>query len=327
MSERIQVPHHDAQLQSGFLGQIWAAKEPLPRVTAPERVFAYVQRGFETVLALPVTNTVSIMTVAVSLFLFSGFLLVVKNVEQVLISAGSSLYLTAYVKDGAEQSAVDKVVQDLQSDPGVASVAFTNKDQALQAFRQDLGERAALLEGLEKENPLPASIDVTLKRANADALVQKLKAEAVIDEVAYGSDWFEKMKGVMRVFRLFGFTMSLIVLGIVIFLISNTIKLAMYSRRQEVEIMQLVGASDVMIKLPFLIGGAAQGLFGALLGVLFLHLSFFLVSRSLEGTALFGIAFPELVSLSPTVTAVVMLGGAFIGAIASLLALGRHMNI
>ena len=328
----IPIPEPASHVESGFLTQFWESKEPLPQIQGAEKLWYYLQRGVDAVFALPMSNTIAVMTVAVSLFLFSGFLLLVHNLERILLDAGSNLAVTAYIKEGVPENNIRALEKALAADAAVQSARATTKSGALEDLRRDLGERASLLEGLGDENPLPASIDVIVQpgknaKADVERVVVQLRATEIVDEVLYGSEWFEKMQGVLRVFRFFGMALSMAVLAIVVFLISNTIRLVIYSRRDEIEVMQLVGAADTMIQLPFFIGGAIQGFVGSVLGVLLLRLGFAVAERAIEGNALFGLAIPSLEFFQWPAIAALVSGGVIIGAVASLFALGRHMNV
>jgi cell division transport system permease protein len=214
----------------------------------------------------------------------------------------------------------------------VDSVEFVTPQHALESFRGELAERGGFLDGLEKGNPLPASFDIGLssavsKKALIEEFVEQLRSSAEVDDVIYGSEWLERLQGVLKVLRFFGLLVGALMLAIVVFLISNTIKLIIYSRRDEIEIMQLVGATDATIKLPFLVGGALQGLLGSVVGLGLLGLGYGIVDYSLRGSALFGVVLPNLSFLGVGALSLIVLGGVVIGGVASLFALGRHMNV
>ncbi|MFN8391528.1 MAG: permease-like cell division protein FtsX [Bdellovibrionota bacterium] len=327
------VPEPPTGMGSGFLTEYWQQEDPLPRIRGFRNVWYFIQQGFKTVAALPMSSGITIMTIATSLFLLAGFLLAVQNVGRLVVSAGSTFYVTVYVKEQAPQNEVNDFIRELEGNPRVRSVEYISKDQALEAFRKDLGARSAFLEGIEKDNPLPASIDVVLQPDDlginaVSSMLERLRANTtVVDEVVYGNEWVERMQGVLRIFRLFGAVSMVIMLVVVISLIANTIKLVIYARRDEIGIMQLVGASEWFVKTPFIVGGLIQGGVGSVLGIIFLRMSFALLTSQIQNMTLFGSLFPQLTFLHWATISAIVLFGLLIGALGSFFSLGRFMNV
>jgi cell division transport system permease protein len=197
------------------------------------------------------------------------FSLIYLNVQQSLHQMGGELQITAYLQEtiSSEQA---KVLRSKVADwPEVERITFISKEQALARFRSQLREYAGILEGL-KENPLPASLEVTLmpqygRSGNIKELSTRLGRLPGVAEVQYGRKWMAKLRVFVEVMKLVGITVGGLLLIATIFVISNTIKLTFYSRREELEIMRLVGATDFFIKAPFLLEGLLHGLGGALL--------------------------------------------------------------
>lgn len=327
------VPEPPTGIGSGFLTEYWKSEEPLPRIHGAEVFLYFLQRGVQTIRALPMSNAITIMTIAVSLFLLAGFLLFVQNVGRLVVSAGSTFYVTVYVKEGAPEKDVSELVRALESNPRARSVEFVSKQQALETFRRDLGPRSAFLEGIDTDNPLPASIDIVLRPDDlgidaVTSMIEQLRTNTrVVEEVVYGNEWVEKMQGVLRVFRFLGSVGLLVIMIIVVSLIANTIKLVFYARRDEIGIMQLVGASEWFVKTPFIIGGLIQGLVGSVLGIVLLRAAFALMNSQLQRLTLFGAVLPELSFLGPMSIVAVMTLGLLIGAVGSFFSLGRFMNV
>ncbi|MCB0359101.1 MAG: ABC transporter permease, partial [Bdellovibrionales bacterium] len=292
----------------------------------------YVRRGFDTLLTLPGSNAVTIFTITVSLFLFSGFLLTLQNVDKILSEVGSALHISAYLKDEARQADIDAYVAELQKSPWVRSVEFVSKEDALRTFRDDLGIHSGFLAGLAGENPLPASIEISLQPdelriGRLDATVNRVRKNPLVDDVVYGSEWVQHMQSVLSVLRLFGYVSLSIVLVLVVFLIANTIKLVIFSRRDEIGIMQLVGATSGFVRVPFVVAGVIQGLLGSVLAMVFLRVAVLLLNYELRFSSVFGVAVPEFLFLSPVHTVAIILLGGIVGAVGSFFALGRYMNV
>ena len=329
---RFSVPEPQVVLGPGVLTEHWQSGDPLPTIEGLERLWYQVQRGTHAVLALPTSAAITVATVAISLFLFGGFLLILQNVGKVLTEAGSPLHLTAYIKEGSDEGAVSAFVRDLEANTKVRQAEVVSKPQALESFRRDLGEKSTLLAGLdEKNNPLPASVEIILRPSVSqdavDKIVEALQQHALIQEVAYGGEWVERMQGIVQVFRLFGTVGLGVVLIIIIFLIANTIRLVIFSRREEIGIMQLVGASDSFIKVPFITGGIIQGFVGAVAGLALLKIGFSLINMHLKNSVIFGVALPEIAFLSIWTTFGIALLGIVVGAAGSFFALRKLLNV
>jgi cell division transport system permease protein len=289
-----------------------------------------LQRGVETLLALPLSNFFSTLTVAFSLALISGFILLISNVEGTLHDMGSSLSITAYVESSATDEQISNLIVALENNEVVKNVDFTSKAKALREFRDALGEEGTLLGRIEGENPLPASLDVQLENQSKELnskVVEQLEASQIIREIISGNDVVEKVSGLISAVKVVGYGGGLFLFGVVLFLILNTVKLVIYSQRQEIEVMQLVGATESTVRIPFLVAGAIQGLFGAIVGVVVLRLLFGTLRFSLEGSALFGatLPLPEFFGLSSILF--ILLAGTLLGIVSSALAVGRHLDV
>ena len=240
-------------------------------------------RGFA---ASPLTSGVAVVTIAVTLVLVGAFALLVANMESVLVRFGDALRVTAFLDDHVDESGQRALAEAAGRLPGVESVSLISKEQALERFRRGVGRGAALLEGLS-ENPLPASLEISLapelrsSEGLARVAAQVAKLDGVAD-VASGRDWVEGyLRGVALV-RGTGTGLGVILALASLLIIANTIRLAVLSRRDEIEILSLVGASRGFVAAPFLIEGWLQGAVGGALALGALYAIFRLVLPGLE---------------------------------------------
>jgi cell division transport system permease protein len=229
----------------------------------------FLRKALGNIRTNPFLSLVTLSTIAISMLILGLFSLIYLNVQQSLHQMGGELQITAYLQEtvSSEQA---KVLRSKVADwPEVEGITYISKEQALARFRSQLREYAGILEGL-KENPLPASLELTLmaqygRSGNIKELSTRLGRLPGVAEVQYGRKWMAKLRVFVEVMKLVGITVGGLLLIATIFVISNTIKLTFYSRREELEIMRLVGATDFFIKAPFLIEGLLHGLGGALL--------------------------------------------------------------
>jgi cell division transport system permease protein len=332
MTEHINFNEPPSGIASGVLTEIWNNPVPVPKIRGMELVIYYLQRGFSTAIQLPMSSAITVITMALSLFMLAGLLLTLQNIDAVLSAAGTSLSLTAYIKTDADPAVVKEALRAVENHRRVRSANYVSQAEALQNFRRDLGSRNAFLEGLELNNPLPASIDIVLRPDDEglpglEKFAVWLRSQKVVDEVVYGSEWVDKMQGVMRVFRAVSLISLLLAMSVVVFLISNTIKLVIYARRAEIGIMQLVGASETFIRIPFMISGVLQGVLGSVLALIALKAGFTLINVQLKNSTIFGVALPHLEFLTFPVVSGLIVVGVVVGAIGSFFALGRFLNV
>lgn len=212
-------------------------------------------------------STFSVTTTTVMLLMLGSFLVVIASLNVTLRALETKIDVVAYIKDTADPAQVDNLRQSLAGNADVAQVTYVSKDDALNRMKQTLGPKAQLLSQVQG-NPLPASLEIQLKFAtSAPALAESLQRDAVIEDVDYKRDVVERLLAITGFLRLAG---TIIVGGlgaIALFIIVNTTRIAMYARRQEIEIMKLVGATDWFVRWPFIFEGMFLGLLGGVVTV------------------------------------------------------------
>ena len=213
----------------------------------------------------------------------------------------------------------------LSQNADVAAVRYVSKDEALTRMRQTLGEKAQLLSQVQG-NPLPASLEIQLKFASsAPSLAQELQRQAPIEDVDYKRDVVDRLLAITSFMRLTG---SVIVLGlgcIALFIIVNTTRIAMYARRQEIEIMKLVGATDWFVRWPFIFEGVFLGLLGGVVTVALIGLGYQPMLQRVSAVLTFlPLAFdPQFL---PRLLLMLLAAGAVIGGLGSYLSVRRFLE-
>lgn len=319
-------------LGSGFLTEYWHSSEALPRITGLEVPIYFFLQGLKNIYALPMSNAIAVTTIAVAFYLFSGFFLLIQNADNLLSRAGGSLNATVYLKDNVQDRDVNEFLRELENNPDILKVQYISSEQALELLRKDLGEQSSFLEGLEGDNPLPASVDFVLRPdalgiTQIESTVFRLREKPIVDEVIFGSEWVEKFQRILQVFRYTTWLVLAVVLAIMVFIIANTIKLIVYSRRDEISIMRLVGATPGFVKFPFFLGGLFQGLIGSACSILFVYISYLLLNAEVQNTAVLGFTITGLDFLSLYQVSVLVIFGALVGGIGSLIAVRRFVDI
>jgi cell division transport system permease protein len=239
-------------------------------------------RALRNMRQSPVLCTAAIGTVAVSLIILAFFALIVINVQLVTGHWSREIEITAYLDRLPEDRELYELIAEIRQRPEVAGVNFISQRQAFERFRQRLKQEADLLDGLEADI-LPASLEITLNeiyrtRQGVEELLSALKKNPRLSDLRYGQDWLERFEAFLGLLRLAGGVLGGFLLFAALFIVSNTIKLTLYARRDELEVMALVGATPLFVKVPFLLEGAIQGMAGGVLAIggTFLIFEFFL---------------------------------------------------
>ena len=276
----------------------------------------------------PLPSLVSVLTIALALFLGISFAVGLAFARSLLTGWGAQASLTLYLdKDTTDEqaNALLEKVREMQPD---ADAAYVNRAQALRRLRLDLGDLAGALDGLS-QNPLPPSIEVTPRGSPPPAVVRMIAAQLQrlpqVTEVDYGREWLDKLEALGRSLKAFGAWGLMAVLGAALLVVANTIRLAVYARRDEIEIMKLVGATDGYVRMPFLLEGALQGLLGAglALGTLATAQRWLLPQAQQAFAFASGVAAPRISATD----AVALLGaGALVGLLGSWLAVARFLR-
>ena len=220
-----------------------------------------------------------------------------------------------YVKPDVAPSEMPDVGRQIKSFKGVNGVRFISKEAALRQLKSQMKRQASLFENLDK-NPLPDAFETQLEAKfqsweKLEALAKQIEALDAVQEVEYGQQWLGRFSQVFNLFSLAGYTMCGIFFMAAVFIVANTIRLVIYSRREEVEIMRLVGATDNFIKIPFYFEGLIQGALGSIFGLGLLYLAFFIVTANAEQQFLQGLF--RLQFLPPKTIAAILLGSMLIG--------------
>lgn len=276
-------------------------------------------------------NFVTIGTITLALLIIALFLLVFVNLEGVAEDWSSRVQVTVYFDQESSQAVVTAFKEKIQALPETARVDYVTKEEAIKRFRARLRGQESLLEGVSSE-VLPASLEISLKKGsrNSDAIelfVAKLKGIPGIGEIQYGEEWVRRFTTFLHFIRLLGALLGGFLLLAVVFIVSNTIKLTIYSRKDELEILNLVGATRFFIKAPFVIEGMLQGAAGGFLALSVLGI-FYLVFLHNAGNFLsFNPTASGLSFLPFSHVAGIFLGGIILGLLGSLTSLKRFVSV
>lgn len=270
-------------------------------------------------------NALSVGTIAVSLFVLGAFLTVASNLGDVVSRWTQKVQVTFYLEDRIEERIRQSLEGRLQEDPAVEGLVFVSREEALERFRRLFKDLRTLPEDLG-ENPFPASLEVTLRPGHespgeVQRLVHAFDKAPGVEEAQYDLLWIQRLSTAVRLVRWVGAFLGGILVLAGVFTISNVIRLTVYARQDELDIMRLVGATQAYVKGPFVVEGMIQGGLGGLVSVSLLWVTFRVVARdALAASDLLGRA---VIFLPAELCLAIVLGGMAVGVVGSLVSLGR----
>jgi cell division transport system permease protein len=266
----------------------------------------------------------AVVLIGISLLALGGFWLLSSNLGRAVAEWRERVRIVVYLKHEPAPAEVPALLQRVQDVGNIASAVYVGKADALQSLRRALGKDATVLEQLPS-NPLPASIEITPTAAAATpdgtrALIARLGTLPEAEEVAGGLAWVEQLAHWQRLLQMTGLGVGALLGVAAILTVTTATTLVLHARRQETEIMRLVGAAEILVRLPLLLQGMLQGLLGALLALLALKVVHRLVSSHLDPLLNVTIGLPTLSFLPISSLAALVLAGAFLGGVGGWLA-------
>jgi cell division transport system permease protein len=256
-------------------------------------------------------------TMVLMLLLLAGFWIIQTGLLAGLQFTEDKVEVVAYLQPNATQTQVDKLQADLKAMPEIASVAYVSRDEALVRFRESMAAqgREDLTRYLDN-NPLYASIEVKMVDPTKVRVVgEALRGDPSVRNVINIEDLVDRVLTVTNILRTAG-TVVLVIVGVIaLFIIINTIRLAVLARAEEIEVMRLVGASDAFIRWPFVFEGALVGLLGAVITLALLAVAAEPLSQAMVG--FFNVLPLELGSVGRDTAALVLATGLGLGVLGS----------
>lgn len=269
----------------------------------------------------------SIFTVVLSLFILGFFSIVILNLNKMADTLESQVQISVYLKDDLSQEEIDETKKTLSKIEGLQDIKFTTREEAMENFKERLGDQQFLLDALDDTNPLPDSFSLTVTSPQqVKTIADTAAALDSVESASYSQDIINHLFNLTHLIRLIGVALIILLTGAAIFIISNTIRLTVFARRKEIAIMKYVGATDWFIRWPFLLEGICLGFIGGGLATIFLYIVYNQVTQEIyEAMAFFPLIpqhpFIDYISLA------ILVAGIIIGALGSTISLKRFLKV
>lgn len=261
----------------------------------------HLRRALQDMRSNRLMSLVTISTFAVSILIVSAAMLFFLNMNQLIDGWRTGIRIMAYLQEGLNGTDQTHLQSRIESLYGVQQVVFVSKDQALERLRTQMDRQASILDNLNR-NPLPDAFEIKMIAASqtwdkVEQLATNLENLEGVSEVEYGQRWIKRILNIFNLFQVTAYTMGALFFMAAVFIVGNTVRLVLYSRKEEVEIMRLVGATERFILAPFYFQSLLQAALGGIIGLVALYIMFIMIQSRIATDLATG--FIELHFLSP----------------------------
>jgi cell division transport system permease protein len=213
-----------------------------------------------------------------TLLIFGIFLLATANLREILKFAHEKVEIVAFLEDDLSPAGADSLVAELENIPFVENIRHVNPTNALERLKTEFGNRSYILDALD-ENPLPASLEITLKpqyrlRDRVVSVAERIEQMRGVEDISYGRGWITILERMVRVFALVDIVVGLVVGIAAVVTVSYTVRLTLFARRDLIRVLKLVGATDFFVMAPFILEGVIHGILSVVLSAGVLYLGF-----------------------------------------------------
>lgn len=288
----------------------------------------FVTESLKSIKRNKTLSLASIATVMATLFIFGVFLVAVLSIDNIVEQMGSNLQASIYLNDDIQANQITDIQNALQSIDGVKNIEFQDKAKALQNAKDSFGEEGEeLVKGLEESNPFSMAFVVTVNNPeHLSKVVNKVNSMPGIKKIKDVREIADKIERWTQAIKVVGISMFIVLMIVSIFLIGNTIKIAVFSRRREIGIMKYVGATDWFIRWPFILEGMFIGFIGSIMSIIILYYGYrYLVFNRFVGNLFIQLISPTYILVS--LAWKFILAGAAIGAAGSILSIRKHLKV
>lgn len=288
-----------------------------------------IKRAFLGMAQNRYLTILNITTITVALFITGFITLLLINANKYTDIMSSHLFLTVFLREDINEKQKDMFINNLNRWEEIRETRYISKEDGLDRLKKALEQNEKILEDIKKDNPLPEAIEIKLHKEfnnliSIDLIRERLKQEKMVDEVRYSRQWAKQFFKLLNGIRMVCFFLAIFICLSAVIIVSNTIRLALYARKKELEILSIVGATTTFIRLPYIIEGLFQGIMGGIFSSAALYGCFtamFINTYLKEG---FYFIKWEFYPLHTTIA--MLLGGIILGGAGSVISIKKYIN-
>ncbi|MCR4692899.1 MAG: permease-like cell division protein FtsX [Firmicutes bacterium] len=283
----------------------------------------------KNVLRNGLMSIASLFTIASCLVILGVFAIISMNVNSFTNKIEDQCEVQLYINAGTSAERVSQIGEEIKKLENVKEASLFTKEEMLSYAKKDMfGEDAELLTGFEDDNPFSDSYKIILdKIENTGETVTELEKIADVEKVVNKQDIVNMVLNISKIVKRFSMAIMLVLLVIAIVIISNTVRLTVFNRRKEINIMKYIGATDRFIKGPFLLEGTIIGFFGALLAFLAVFWGYFALLKYVSGLSIGTIELIGIWQISPIIALIFVVFGCIIGVVGSGISMRRYLHV
>ncbi len=278
-------------------------------------------------------STISALTVmCLCMLVFGIFFIIGENINNIMNTIEDAQGMKVFFKTETSEERIQEIGEQLRNVPGINSIEYVSKEEGLNEIKESWKDNADLLEGIEFEN-MQAAYKITLSDLSMNIQVQENIKTIVgddLDEITSSNDEIATLMAIGRGIRIFTFALLVILVGISLVIIANTIKLAVHARRKEISIMKYVGATNSFIRWPFIVEGIIIGIVAALIAILIIGLAYnALVPKLLESDVVkkLEITFVSFSDMFNLIIIIYLALGIGIGVVGSMMSMKKYLEV
>ncbi|MDO5557678.1 MAG: permease-like cell division protein FtsX [Clostridia bacterium] len=290
-----------------------------------------IGEGFKNVFKNKRSTGASLMIMCATMLIFGVFFVLGENVNSIMKQIETQQGMEVFLKEGSLEKDIQELEGKIKELDGVNKVNFISKEDALNRMKEKLKDKQTLLSGYEDNNPFPASYVVTLTNLEKSKDIQdSIRSFEIVESITTRDDTINALINIANGIRIVSGGILLILIFISIFIIANTIKLTVYSRRKEISIMKYVGATNKFIRSPFIVEGIIIGIIAVLLSIVLLGIGYNVVSDKILNSAFSSIAnitFLQFSDMFDLLIIVYLILGIGIGTVGSGISMKKYLQV
>lgn len=292
-----------------------------------ERIYYFLKEGAKNIWTNGLMSFASISVLTICLFFLGMTFMISENINSLIYQVEGQIQIMVFVKDGTSAQDIQKINDGISAVQNVRNCTFIPKAEALSTLKTQWGSDSTLLEGLENDNPLLDAFRIEIKDVSKyKQTVESISAISGIEKVNDHLDLAQKLTDINKIIQVVGFWIFVTLAFVSLFIISNTIKLAMYVRKREVNIMKFVGATDWFIRWPFIIEGLIIGVVSSILSAVIVWVAYSFISSWLD--AALSLVHPIVLDMFiyPIILAF-LIAGTLVGTLGSMVSVRKYLKV